>query len=184
MQSKRKLILYVAMSLDGFIAGPNDDLSFLNIVQQEGEDYGYGDFIQTIDTVIMGRRTYDWVLTQVTEFPHANKETFVITRTERPGKGRTKFYTGNLKDLILQLKGRAGKDIFCDGGALVVNEFLKEKLIDEFYISVIPVLLGKGVRLFNDDHPEQLLKLVSSKSFKKGLVQMHYTRNGPMADKI
>jgi dihydrofolate reductase len=179
MQNQRKLILYIAMSLDGFIAGPNDDLSFLNIVQQEGEDYGYRDFIQTIDTVILGRRTYDWVLTQVTEFPHAVKETFVITRTARPGKGRTKFYTGSLKDLILQLRDQAGKDIFCDGGAEVVNELLKESLIDEFYISIIPILLGDGVRLFKEGLPVKLLKLVNSNSFEKGLVQLHYRQTDP-----
>lgn len=176
MQNQRKLILYIAMSLDGFIAGPNDNLSFLDIVQQEGEDYGYGDFIKTIDTVILGRKTYDWVMRQVTEFPHADKETYVITRTARPDKGKTKFYTGNFKELVLNLKNRQGNNIFCDGGAELANELLKERLIDEFYISIIPILLGDGVRLFKEGLPVQVLKLLNSKSFEKGLVQLHYSR--------
>jgi dihydrofolate reductase len=75
MEEERKVILYIAMSLDGFIARTGDDLSFLSIVEKQGEDYGYRDFINTVDTVIMGRRTYDWVLTQVDEFPHADKDT-------------------------------------------------------------------------------------------------------------
>ncbi|MEI7504924.1 MAG: dihydrofolate reductase, partial [Paludibacter sp.] len=75
MISNRKVILYIAMSLDGYIAKPNDDLSFLSMVQQEGEDYGYTDFVNTVDTVIMGRKTYDWVMTQVPEFPHNDKAT-------------------------------------------------------------------------------------------------------------
>ena len=81
----RKVILYISTSLDGYIAKPNDDLSFLSLVQQDGEDYGYSDFVNSVDTVIIGRKTYDWVMTQVTEFPHADKNSFIITRTARPG---------------------------------------------------------------------------------------------------
>ncbi len=170
----RKVILYIASSLDGYIAKPNDDLSFLERVQQEGEDYGYGAFIHSIDTVIIGRKTYDWVLTQVPVFPHADKECYVITRTGRPAVGNTKFYTGNLKALIQQLKSEKGQHIFVDGGAAVVNELLQEKLIDEIILSVIPVLLGNGIKLFNDGRPEQVLELLSTKQFDKGLVQLHY----------
>lgn len=172
----RKIILYIACSLDGYIAKPNDDLSFLALVQKEGEDYGYADFIKSIDTVIIGRKTYDWVMTQVPEFPHADKTSYVITRTARASIGKTHFYNGNLKELVLKLKSEEGKNIFIDGGAEIVNELLKEKLMDEFIISVIPVLLGNGTKLFKDHRPEELLKLVSAKSFEKGLVQLHYKR--------
>ena len=167
-------MVYIAASLDGYIAKPNDDLSFLSIVEKDGEDYGYHDFISDIDTVIMGRKTYDWVMTNMATFPHADKETYIITRTARPAAGNVSFYTGNLKALVLELKNRKGKNIFVDGGSSIVNELLKENLISEFYISVIPVLLGEGVRLFNNGRPEQGLKLVSVKQFEKGLVQIHY----------
>jgi dihydrofolate reductase len=170
----RKVILYIAASLDGYIAGPADDLSFLSMVESEGEDYGYADFIKTIDTVILGRKTYDWVMNHVTEFPHHDKETYVITHTPKPGFGKITFYSGNLKDLLAELKRNPGQNIFIDGGAQIVNELLMYHLIDEFIISVIPVLLGKGVRLFNDGRPEQQLELVSSKQYKTGLVQLHY----------
>jgi len=171
---KRKVILYIATSLDGYIAKPNDDLGFLSIVEQEGQDYGYADFIKTVDTVILGRKTYDKVISMGFDFPHTDKNAYILTRTPRPDIGSLKFYTGDLKSLVAKLKLEKGKNIFCDGGAEIVNELLKDGLIDEFIISVIPILVGNGTKLFKDDRPEQKLELVSVKSFEKGLTQLHY----------
>lgn len=176
MTIDRKVILYIATSLDGYIAKPNDDLSFLSIVQQDGEDYGYADFVESVDTVILGRKTYDWVMTQVPEFPHVDKNSFIITRAARPSIGKANFYTGKLKDLISRLKTEQGKNIFIDGGAEIVNELLKENLIDEFIISIIPILVGDGIKLFKDGRPELKLELLSTKQFDKGLTQLHYKR--------
>jgi dihydrofolate reductase len=176
MTTERKVILYIATSLDGYIAKPDNDLQFLSIVQTDGEDYGYSDFINSVDTVILGRKTYDWVMTQVPEFPHADKNSFIITHKTMPGIGKTNFYTGKLKDLISKLKAEQGKNIFIDGGAEIVNELLKENLIDEFIISIIPILVGNGTKLFNDGRPEQIVELVSTKQFDKGLIQLHYKR--------
>jgi dihydrofolate reductase len=172
----RKVILYIATSLDGYIAQPNDDLSFLSIVEQEGQDYGYADFVKTVDAVIVGRKTYDKVISMGFDFPHADKDAYIITRTARPNIGSVKFYTDDLKSLIDKLKSENGKNIFCDGGAEIVNELLKNNLIDEFIISVIPILVGNGTKLFKDGRPEQKLELVSVKSFDKGLTQLHYKR--------
>jgi dihydrofolate reductase len=172
----RKVILYIAVSLDGYIAQPNDDLGFLSIVEQEGEDYGYNDFIETIDAVIVGRKTYEKVISMGIDFPHADKDAYIITRTPRPPKGNVKFYTGQLKTLVEKLKAEAGKNIFCDGGAEIVNELLKDDLIDEFIISIIPILLGNGTKLFKDGRPETKLELTSIKSFEKGLAQLYYQR--------
>lgn len=172
----RKVILYIATSLDGYIAQPNDDLSFLSIVEQEGQDYGYADFIKTVDAVIVGRKTYDKVISMGFDFPHADKDSYIITRTPRPSLGSIKFYTGDLKSLVDRLKSENGKNIFCDGGAEIVNELLKEDLVDEFIISVIPILVGNGTKLFKDGRPELKLELVSTKQFDKGLTQLHYRR--------
>lgn len=176
METQRKVILYIAMSLDGFIAKPNDDLSFLSIVQKEGEDYGYAEFTDSVDTVILGRKTYDWVMTQVPEFPHADKNTFVITRTPKPAIGKTQFHIGNLKEMVSTLKQDSGKNIFIDGGAEIVTLLLKDHLIDELIISIIPIILGEGVRLFQNGNPELRLILKSTKQFDTGLVQLHYVR--------
>lgn len=172
----RKVVLYIAASLDGYIAKPGDDLSFLSIVQKDGEDYGYADFVQSVDTVILGRKTYDWVMTQVDEFPHADKQTFVVTRSKKPDIGKTSFYTGNLKELILTLKEQPGHTIFIDGGAELVNALLNDHLIDEFIISIIPVLVGNGIRLFKDGRPELKLELISTRQFETGLTQLYYKR--------
>jgi dihydrofolate reductase len=172
----RKVVLYIASSVDGYIAKPNDDLSFLSIVEKKGEDYGYGKFIQTIDTVILGRKTYDWIMAHVPEFVHADKTTYVITRTDKPSIGSTHFYTGKISDLITELKRQQGKDIFIDGGAEIVTMLLQDMLIDELIVSTIPILLGDGVRLFKDGRPEQQLELVSCTSFDTGLTQTHYKK--------
>ncbi|KJS04301.1 MAG: dihydrofolate reductase [Flavobacteriales bacterium BRH_c54] len=174
----RKISLFIAISLDGYIAKPNDDLSFLKLVEKEGEDYGYTEFTDTIDTLIIGRRTYDYVLKEIgpSHYDNGQRDVYVITRTERPQVGRTIFYTENITKLIKQLKSGKGKNIYCDGGAEVINELLKNDLIDEFIISVVPVLLGSGTRLFKDGRPEQLLEFVTAKTFDTGLVQLHYKR--------
>lgn len=174
MTTERKVILYIATSLDGYIAKPNDDLGFLSIVEQEGQDYGYTDFLKTVDTVIVGRKTYDKVISMGFDFPHADKDAYIITRTSRPNIGSVKFYTDDLKSLVAKLKSENGKNIFCDGGAEIVNELLKSNLIDEFIISVIPILVGNGTKLFKDGRPELKLELVSTKQFDKGLTQLHY----------
>jgi dihydrofolate reductase len=83
-QMERKLFLYRATSLAGYIANENDNLNFLSAATKDGEDYGYSEFINTLDTVIMGRKTYDWVMNHVPEFVHSDKETYIITRSNRP----------------------------------------------------------------------------------------------------
>ncbi len=176
MIKERKVILYIATSLDGYIAKPNDDLDFLSIVEKEGEDYGYGNFVKTIDAVIVGRKTYDKVASMGFDFPHADKDAYIITRTARPNIGNVKFYDGDLASLVERLKSQDGKNIFCDGGAEIVNELLRNDLIDEFIISIIPILVGNGIKLFNDGRPELKLELVSIKHFDKGLTQLHYKR--------
>ena len=174
----RKLSLFIAVSLDGYIAKPNDDLTFLNLVEKTGEDYGYAEFTDTIDTLIIGRRTYDYVLKHVgpSHYDNGQRDVYVITRTERPKVGRTTFYTGDLTELVKRLKSDNGKNIYCDGGAEVINELMKHDLIDEFIISVVPVLLGNGTRLFKDGRPEQILELVETKTFDTGLTQLRYKR--------
>lgn len=175
----RKISLFIATSLDGYIAKPNNDLNFLKLVEKEGEDYGYAEFTETIDTLIIGRRTYDYVLKEIgpSHYDNGQRDVYVITRSERPQVGRTVFYSGAITDLVERLKSEKGKNIYCDGGAEVINELLKHDLVDELIISVIPVLLGNGTRLFKDGRPEQTLAFISAKAFETGLTQLHYKRN-------
>ena len=174
----RKLSLFIATSLDGYIAKPNDDLNFLKLVEKQGEDYGYTEFTDTVDTILIGRKTYDYVIREIGigHYDNGQRDVYVITRTERPQNGRTIFYSGNIAELVKQLKSQKGKNIYCDGGAEVINELLKHDLIDEFAISIIPILLGSGKRLFEDGRPEQILEFVEVKTFDTGLTQLHYRR--------
>jgi dihydrofolate reductase len=165
------------MSLDGYIAKTDNSLDFLSIVEQEGQDYGYSDFVKSIDTIIIGRKTFDKVNSMGFEYPHKDKEVYIISRTSRPDNETFKYYTDSLKELILKLKCRPGKNIYCDGGAEIVNELLRDNLIDEFFISVIPIMLGNGIPLFNKGRPELKLRLITTSHFDKGLVQLHYIRS-------
>lgn len=174
----RKLSLFIATSLDGYIAGLNDDLSFLKPFEIEGEDYGYDSFTANIDTIIVGRKTFDKVFKEVgfSHYDNGQRDVYVITRTTKESVGRTNFHSGNLIDLVKQLKSENGKNIYCDGGAEIINQLLQHDLIDEFIISVILILVGDGTKLFKDGRPEQKLELISVKTFEKGLTQLHYKR--------
>ena len=166
------------MSLDGFIAKEDDDISWLSAVELPGEDYGYAAFTAEIDTYLIGRKTYD-VIKKMSggSFPSAEKYScYVITRQNLEAENGVTFYSGNLKDLILELRATPGKDIYCDGGGQIVQMLFKENLIDEIIISVIPILLGNGVRLFLGDTPELALTCVSSAKFDSGLVQLKYIK--------
>lgn len=170
----KKAVLYIAMSLDGYIAGTDDNLDFLSTVEKENEDYGYYKFLESVDSVIMGRKTYEKILSFGIGFPHPDKECYILSRKNDKSAENVHFYNGNLAQLIAMLKQNNNKDIFIDGGAETVNALLSEKLIDEIIISIIPILLGSGVALFKNNRVQQKLELVSSKSFEMGLVQLHY----------
>ena len=170
----RQLILYIAMSIDGFIAKDEDNIDFLSIVEVPGEDYGYMEFQEEIDTVIWGRKTYDKILTLDVDFTHPDKKCYVLSKTKSGSNEHVTFYNGEIKDLIITLKQQQGKNIYCDGGGEIVFELLKHALIDKMIISIVPHLVGSGVRLFKDNRPEQNLKLTNCLTFKSGLVQLWY----------
>ena len=161
------------MSLDGIIAKPNDDLSFLDKMHVEGEDYGYNNFEKSMDVIIMGKKSYDWVCKMVGHFPHKQR-TYVITRTPKESIDNVQFYTGDITTLVHETEKDSA--IFCDGGAEIVNLMLKNCLIDEIILSIVPVLLGEGIRLFQETLVVQELQLISSKSFESGLVQLTYQK--------
>lgn len=176
----RKVKLFIACSADGYIATPEGNLDFLSTVEQAGEDYGYAAFYATIDTVVLGRKTYEKVLSFGIDFPHSCT-TYIITSTSQAAQNNIHFYTQGPVALIRGLLEQPGKDIFVDGGAEVIHALLQEQLIHEITLSVIPVLLGNGIRLFREGFSQQALTLKESKSFPSGLVQMTYSVNSPKA---
>ena len=172
----RKVVLFISMSLDGYVATKDDDLSFLETVQVEGEDYGYSAFTSTIDTYIIGRKTYD-VVTKLLDgkFPQADQfQCYIITRQSIPNQDNITFYNGDIETLISDLRSKPGKHIYCDGGPQIVKLLLDKVLIDELIISVVPVLLGDGKKLFESGIPYHQLKHIETKSYDSGLVQIKY----------
>lgn len=172
-----KVLLYISMSLDGFLAGENDDLTWLDAMDKEGEDYGYFDFVKDVDKYIVGHTTYKVVKNLVGEFPQSKQyDCYILSKSKSGKEDGVTFYSDDIKKLIEELKAKGGKNIYCDGGGQIVQELMKHDLIDEYTVSVIPTILGKGKKLFLGDTPPINIKLVDSKSYETGLVQLRYKR--------
>lgn len=177
MEHPRKLYIFIAMSLDGYIAAPDGDISFLPPIEMDKEDYGYKDFIENIDTVVLGRKTYDKILSMGVENPYGDRQMYILTHSPKEDTGKLHYYSGSLKELILHHKSQKGKHIYCDGGADTIHQLLADDLIDEMIISIIPILLGEGIALFKGGMPALKLALVKVSSYENGLVKLHYRRN-------
>ncbi|MEO1515165.1 MAG: dihydrofolate reductase family protein [Bacteroidota bacterium] len=176
--SQRKVILYISMSLDGFIATKEDDISWLSCVDKKGEDYGYEAFTETVDAYIIGRTTYEVVLGLCGgQLPQAERfDCYVITRQEREPENGVTFYNGDIEELIYKLKQEEGKNIYCDGGGQIVQLLMQKNLIDEYIVSIIPILLGDGKRLFLGQTQQISLQALPSKQYDTGLVQLRYLK--------
>lgn len=173
MKNRRKLVLFIASSLDGYIATENNTLEWLFNVEGEG-DNGYSEFYQKVDTILMGRKTYDWVIENVTgEFPYANKECYVFTRTSFANHENVKFINEDVIDFTNKLQKKEGKNIWLVGGGELIYSFIKEKLIDELIITIAPVLIGRGIPLFKQGDFELNLSLIRTRNFNQ-FVELHY----------
>lgn len=176
--SNQKLVLYICMSLDGFIATNDDDLSWLSIVERKGEDYGYHEFVKSVSGYIVGRKTYDKVMQMVGNFPPARQfRCFVVSRTRSGTEGGVTFYNGDVAALVNELKKTEKGNIYCDGGGEIVKLLMSHDLIDEFIISIIPTFLGSGKRLFHGGTPPIGITFKSCRQFESGLIQLRYERD-------
>lgn len=170
----RKIILYIAMSLDGYIARKNGDVDWLDGDGSESNrDHGYEKFYNSIDTVIMGRKTYDQILT-FGEYPYKGTKGYVYTSKQIDNNEDVVFTNENAKELVSRLKKEDGKDIWLIGGAGVIDDFIKKGLIDEYFITIVPCILGEGISLFKECNPEIKLKLLKN-STVNGMTMLHYT---------
>jgi dihydrofolate reductase len=170
-----KIILYIASSLDGFIAGRNGEISWLDAYQVEGEDYGYSEFLKTIDIIVMGSKTYEQVL-NFDSWPYEGFETYVMTKRQlQPvDKAKVEFYSEDLDSFVPNIKRESHKNIWLVGGASLAQSFLERSFIDEMILSIIPVILGDGISLFGRTQEEVRLELLRSGSYINGVVQLHY----------
>ena len=173
MNNKRNLILYIAASLDGYIATEDDSLEWLFNVEGEG-DNGISEFYETVDTVFMGKKTYDWIMKHETgEFPYKNKECYVFTRSTMEDTEDVKFTNKNVVGLTNELKSQEGSNIWLVGGGELLQSFLKEKLVDEIILTVAPTIIGKGIPLFKGGDYQLDLILKGTRTFNQ-FVELHY----------
>lgn len=174
----RKVTLFIAMSLDGYIADKDGGVDWLNGQEEDGENMDtYSEFIKTIDTIIMGWNTYHQVITELSpeEWVYPEQISFVITHREIPSTERIHFTSESPCDLVKRLREEEGNGIWICGGASIVRQLMETDLIDTLHISVIPTLLGDGVRLFGPLEKEQKLRLVKTQSYN-GITDLVYEK--------
>ncbi|MCT8136908.1 dihydrofolate reductase [Anaerobacillus sp. CMMVII] len=174
MNKQRKLVVFIATSLDGYIATNEESLDWLFNVEGEG-DNGYSEFFETVDTIIMGRRTYDWIMRyEKGDFPYRNKNCFVFSKApKRETNPDVEFVNEEVGQFTDKLKRAVGKDIWIVGGGELMHSFLKEKLIDELIITIAPRLIGQGIPLFKAADYQLDLSLIGTRRFNQ-FVELHY----------
>ncbi|TCN12082.1 dihydrofolate reductase [Bacillus sp. BK006] len=170
---KKKIVVYIAASLDGYIARENGEIDWLESVEGEG-DNGYEAFYQTCDAVVMGKATYDHVLKLTPEFPYLSKKRYVFSRSAQGKDQYAEFINESVASFLNNLS-QDTKKIWLVGGADILADFLTAKRVDEFIISVIPVLLGAGIPLFKRGIPEMNLKLTDIKQYGQ-IAQLYYEK--------
>jgi dihydrofolate reductase len=176
--TKLKVSVFIATSLDGFIARPDGDIEWLHEVEQigGGDDAGYRAFFGSIDALVMGRGSFEKVL-EFDGWPYESKPVIVLSKslTEVPDtlRDRVRINTSAPQELIEQLSQEGYARIYLDGGK-VIQSFLRAGLVDDMTVTTIPILIGKGIPLFGDLEKDIKLRLLESKSWPNGFVQSTY----------
>jgi dihydrofolate reductase len=169
--------VFIATSLDGFIARTDGGIDWLATVGRPDEDYGYQKFRDSIDVLVIGRKTYETAL-GFDEWPYAGKRCIVLTHRSPAPKYAEEFFDGPPAALVARLAAQNARRVYVDGGS-VIRQFLAAGLIDDLTVSIIPILLGDGIRLFGDTSRDVPLTLLVSQAFPSGLVQVSYRARPP-----
>jgi dihydrofolate reductase len=174
----RMLILYIATSLDGFIARSDGRVDWLDTIPNPNQlDYGYADFLASVDTTLMGHSTYQTILEFGGEFPYPDTTNYVFSRrTDHTRTDYVQFVHQDPTAFVTSLKKSAGNDIWLVGGSQLNTILLNAGLIDRLILTLAPVSLGTGIPLFGPDAVETPFTLVKFESFETGFVQMVYDK--------
>jgi dihydrofolate reductase len=176
MKKRRKIVVHMAASVDGFIARPDGDVAWLDRPRLKG-DHGMGAFFKTIDTILWGRKTYAKGIEMGMEAAGFGPKIKNYVFSSQPQESLLPGFTWinePIKTFAQRLRAQPGKDIWMMGGGGIIASFLDEGEIDEFCINVIPILIGEGIPLVQPRHRSILLKLLASKAFPDGVVHLHY----------
>jgi dihydrofolate reductase len=175
MTKRRNVIVHIATSADGYIARPDGDLEWLTSRPAPEGFYGMNAFMKSIDTKLLGRKTYEESVRMGAKFD-SNGRTIVFSRHAPPANALpgVEFVNGAIGPFVNSLREQPGKDIWLMGGGELIASFLDEHAIDEFVVSVVPVFIGDGIPLIARRHRNVPLDLESVERFDDGLVQLHY----------
>lgn len=167
----RKIRLFIAASLDGYIARISGEVDWLFTDQ----DYGYTEFYNQVDTVLMGRKTYEQVRS-FGEYPYRGKQGFVFSQTRHGERDENVEFIGeNLGEFVEKLRQSSGDDIWLVGGAEIIRYFIKHGFLDELILAIHPMFLGAGIPLIlKDANLETKLKFKEVKTYDSGLLQVFY----------
>lgn len=170
--NRPKVSIYIATSIDGYIARKDNSLDWLEYGHQGDEDYGFKEFMNSIDALILGRNTYE-VVSAFEEWPYSGKRVIVLSNTLKEVRKEAELFCGQLTDLVSMLHSESIKHVWVDGG-ITVSKFLDAGLVDDITISVIAMILGSGIPLFSTMSREHKCHLISTQSYPSGLVQLKY----------
>ncbi|MBE0338397.1 dihydrofolate reductase family protein [Paenibacillus sp. 23TSA30-6] len=172
---RNKIVLYIAMSLDGYIALPDGSVDWLYDVKGDGGDNGYADFYDTVGTVLMGRLTYEEVLKLSDDFPYAGKPCYVLTRslTKHQQAPHVTFTDEALSELVPHLQEQSEGAVWLVGGGQLVQDFMREGLLEKAIIAIIPKVLGQGIPLFPKGTPPSTFELKEIER-RGDIVMLHY----------
>jgi dihydrofolate reductase len=175
MTKRRKVIVHVATSADGYIARPDGDLEWLTSRPKPEGFYGMNAFMRSIDTKVLGRKTYEVSLRMGAKF-NSKSRTVVFSRHAPPADAPSgvEFVNGAIRPFVSRLREQPGKDIWLMGGGELIASFLDAHAIDEFIITLAPVFIGEGIPLIARRHRHVPLDLQSVERFEDGVVQLHY----------
>jgi dihydrofolate reductase len=175
MSIRRKIIVHIATSADGYIARPDGDLEWLTSRPAPEDFYGMNAFMRSIDATVLGRKTYEVSLRMGAPFDSKSR-TIVFSRGPAPADAPAgvEFVSEDIGPFVRRLRAQPGKDIWLMGGGDIIASFLDEQAIDEFVISVAPVFIGEGIPLIAPRHRHVPLELLSLERFEDGLVQSRY----------
>lgn len=171
-KNRPKISIYIAMSIDGYIARQNGELDWLEYGHEGDEDYGFKKFIDTVDVIVLGRNTYE-VVSGFDHWPYEGKKVIVLSNTLNHVRKEAELFSGELCALASKLHSEGFQRVWVDGG-VTVSKFLEAGLVDDMTISVIAMILGSGIPLFNTMNQEQKCRLISTQSYPSGLVQLKY----------
>jgi dihydrofolate reductase len=175
LTKRRKVVVHIATSADGYIARADGDLEWLTSRPAPKGFYGMNAFMRSVDTKVLGRKTYDVSLRMGAKFDSKSRN-IVFSRHPPPtdAPSGVEFVTEAIGPFVSRLREQPGKDIWLMGGGEIIASFLDEQVIDEFVVSVVPVFIGEGIPLIARRHRHVPLDLRSVDRFEDGLVQLHY----------